>query len=128
MNPFGMIQLGLMAAQAVMGLVHNAESTGAPGPKKKDLVKSLAKTGVITAITAVTGVPPSEESLGHLGGLLDSTVDNVVSFYNDIGIFSHTKQVVLPPPAPPDPTKTQAFQELATGPAPSVEVQSSAKS
>lgn len=127
MNPFGFIQLGLMAAQAVIGLVHNAEGTGAPGPKKKDLVKKLAEVGITTAVTAVTGIPPTSEVMGHLNGLVDSTIDNVVGFYNDIGIFKHTQQVVLPAPVPPaeqDITKTAGFQELINSPAPSPEVQS----
>lgn len=122
MNVFGFVQLGLMAAQAVMGLVHHAESTGAPGPSKKQLVAGLAKVGINTAMAAAKQ-PIPQELAESVDALVDQTIDQTVNWYNMIGAFQHTTPVMVAPvPPPSDPTKTQAFQELANGQAPSPQV------
>jgi len=94
MNFLQALQLGIGMSNSVLQLVHQVEGPG-NGDAKKRVVMNLAMMSGKMAFETANNFPLSLEAQGNMLKQLDKSVDNVVEFYNQIGVFQKTREITV---------------------------------
>ena len=93
MNFLQALQLGIGVTQSVLQLVHQVEGPG-NGDAKKRAVMNLAMMSGKMAFETANNFPLSLEAQENMLKQLDKSVDSVVEFYNQIGVFQRTRGII----------------------------------